>query len=163
MTLVSIELIPSRSRVRPPSTSSSLPVSQAVQPAFAAVELAALLDVPRMCENGGIGHTEKTLCDNASHLEAIEVVSFYLLRDPYQRLSDLCRSNRTEEHHLHFASKEKEVPPGSVDFSVQSKAVKDLHHAPILEVGLNSRARALGPYAATPRQSGWCRLERLVS
>jgi hypothetical protein len=39
-----------------------------------AFQVAALLDMPRVCRNDGMGHTQKPLRNDPRHLEAIEVL-----------------------------------------------------------------------------------------
>src|ERR671922_1082738 len=97
-----------------------------------------------MCGNCGIGHAKKPLCHNASHFEAVKVLLLYFPQDSLQRLPDLCRSNYTEEHHLHFACQEKEVPLGSVDSSVHCKAIESLNDTPILQVWLTLQGKNFG-------------------
>jgi hypothetical protein len=55
------------------STSSPFPVTLGRPPCLGAIQVAALLDMARVCRNDGIGHTQKTLRDDSSHLEAIKV------------------------------------------------------------------------------------------
>src|SRR5215831_17619914 len=76
-----------------------------------------------MCGDSDIGKAPKALCHNSSHFEAIAVLPPHLFEDPLQRVLDLCRSNRTEKHHLHFLCQEREVPAGGTDLLIGSKAI----------------------------------------
>ena len=69
-----------RSDTDHPRSSTSGPVGVALRPApcLGTVEVTALLDVARVCGDGYIGHSQKTLGNDSSDFEAIELLQFYL-------------------------------------------------------------------------------------
>src|SRR5215469_9544175 len=79
-----------------------------------------------MCGDSDIANPPKALCHNSSHFEAVEVLLSHLFEDSLQRVLDLCRSNLTEKHHLHFFCQEKEVPAGGMDLLFEGKPSRAL-------------------------------------
>ena len=98
------------------------------------VELAALLNVSRMCGDGNIGNPPKTLCHNPSYLDAIETLRPHPSQDSLQCVLDLSRHDRPEEHHLHFRCQEKEMPTGSTYLTIKGKAIQTVEHSPVARV-----------------------------
>src|SRR5512133_3686009 len=47
-------------------------------PSFGTVQIAALLDMPRVCRDDAVGHTQKTLGDDFRDLKGIEVLPLHL-------------------------------------------------------------------------------------
>src|ERR1051326_1782911 len=113
-------------------------------PPFNVVQIATLLNVPRMRGYGGIRNPPKILCHDAGYFHAIEVLLTYFSQDPLQRALNLRCSNRTEEHHLHLRGHEEEIPSGGMDLVVQSIAIQSRNQAPIPRVGLTLQHKNLG-------------------
>jgi hypothetical protein len=91
---------------------------------------AALLDMARVCRNGGVGDAQEMFSNDSSHLQAIEMLPFYLRQDPYQCVLELLRSNSAKEHYLDFWRHEKEVPSRGMDLAIEGEAVQHLDHVP---------------------------------
>ncbi len=91
-----------------------------------AIQVAALLDVSRVCCNDGIGDTQKTFRNNSRDLDAIEVLLLYLPEDLLQCVLDLLRSEGAKEHHLDFSCHEKEVPSCGMDLAIKGEAIQPL-------------------------------------
>jgi len=84
-----------------------------------------------MSRNGGIRHAQKALCDYPCDFETIEVLLSHLFQNPLQCAVDVRCSNSTEDHYFYFSGNEEEVPPSSMDLSIERKAIETFDHAPV--------------------------------
>ena len=98
------------------------------------VELAALLNVSRMCGDGNIGNPPKTLCHNPSYLDAIEALRPHPSQDSLQCALDLSRHDRPEEHPPHFRCHEEEVPSGCAYLTIKGEAIQAAENSPVPRV-----------------------------
>src|SRR5437868_10861319 len=78
----------------------------------------------RVRGNGGIRHIQKTLGNDPSYFEAVEVLVPHLHQNSFQRILDLLRSESAKEHHLCFCRHEEEVPSSSVDLAIKREAIE---------------------------------------
>ncbi len=112
------------------SASRPIGVSLPIPAAFEAIELATLLDVPRVGRNGAIGQSEKAFGNNSSDFEAIKVLWLYKFQNSQQGVVNLLSSQSPEEHDLDLSREEKEIPSGSMNLSIERAAIARLEHAP---------------------------------
>src|ERR1035437_8612304 len=94
--------------------------------------------------NRGIGYTQKMFGDNSSDFETIKVLRFDFSEDALQGVQDFVSPGRAEERHLHFRGHEEEIPPGGMNFVIQSKSIQCPDYAPVLEVQVALEGKGFG-------------------
>lgn len=94
-------------------------------PYFDGVEVAALLHMARVRENGHVRNAQEASGNDSSYFKPVEVLFFYLLQNPIQRALDLRRSQRAKEHRFDFCRHEKEIPTGSMDLAIKREAIQN--------------------------------------
>ena len=75
--------------------------------------------------------TPRKLCDYRCNFETIEVLLSHLFQNPLECTVDVRCSNSTEDHYFYFSGNEEEVPPSSMDLSIERKAIETFDHAPV--------------------------------
>lgn len=83
------------------------------------------------------------LRDDSSHFEAVEALRPHLRKNSSQSVPDPGCSERSKERHFYFDRHEKEVPPCSMDFAIQSEAVKSANDTPFPGIGFTYEIKKL--------------------
>src|SRR5438105_15552945 len=89
-------------------------------------------------------HIQKTIGDDPSYFDSVEVLVPQLNLNSFQRIVDLLRSESAKEHHLSFCRDEEEVPSSSVDLAIKREAIESFDHAPVPRIRLTLQPKNLG-------------------
>src|SRR5437870_4468660 len=101
-----------------------------------------------MSGDRGIGDAKKTLGNNSSDFEAIEVLPRHLCQDSLQCVQDSLCSKSAKERYLDFCRHKEEVPSRGMDLAIKSEAIQRLDQSPIPQARLTlepKKFRHLGP------------------
>ena len=88
----------------------------------------------RVCADHRVSHAKESLCQNASHFQAIEILIPYFPGNFLQCLSDFSLRRFAEVPGLDFLRQEEEVPVLEPDFVIERARIQRTHHAPIVEI-----------------------------